>query len=372
MSCSNCQNSGCQDCNRNCGATPCDTVCPEADANCESLPSALENFVAHFFGEVQKTTVNGEVVWTLPCNLGTGLPNNPRGDGEGLACYFLRLFQDGIVGLTGPEGDTGAQGADGAHAYTVTTTAFNAPTPGNPAVQFNIIPSPVVSTGQTIFIPRIGWFTVTDVFQGETVFATLLELVPSPDAVSNPGALVLPTGPRGLTITGPQGPKGDKGDKGDQGEKGDTGATGPTGATGAAGTAATSANQEHLGGTTDYALTNAYAKVDFGTTDLEVTLPTAGTYLVIANIIGFNNSGAQREWDFKLFNSTTTLDVPNSEVPTIVSDAGATIPVQRIITSIVTTNTDNNVIQVYAQTGTATATQKIYYTWSKLIYVKLA
>lgn len=371
MACSNCQNNQCQDCSRNCGGTPCDTECPEANANCESLPSTLENFINHFFGKVTKTTVNGEVVWTLPCNLGTGLPNNPRGDNEGLACYFIRLFADGIIGLTGPVGDTGPQGADGNHAYTVMTTSFTTPSEAAPSVQFNIIPSPVVSQGQTVFIPRIGWFEITSVFQGETVFATLLELVPSPLAAANAGTLVLPVGPRGLTITGPQGAQGLIGLTGPQGAIGNTGATGAVGATGPAGAIATNANQEHLGGTTDYTMTNAYAKVDFGTADLEVTLPTAGTYLVHVIISGFNNSGAAREWDFKLFNSTTAADVLNSEQPRYVTVSG-TVPLQNVLSSIVTTNTDTNLIQVYAQTGDATATQKLYYTWSKMIYIKLS
>lgn len=373
MSCNHCTDGNCADCQRNNGSLPCCTpcnTCPPASADCESLPSQIENFSNQFFGEVQKTVVNGKVVWTLPCNLNVGLPGNPRGDQEGLACYFLRLFSDGIVGLTGPKGDTGAQGANGNHAYTVTTTAFTAPTVGNPNIQFNIIPSPVVSIGQTIFIPGQGWFLINNIFQGQTVFASLVEAIPTPTATSPPGVLVLPVGPRGLSITGPTGPQGVKGDKGDIGAKGDTGGTGATGATGAAGSTATNSNAEVLGGGTDYTMTNAYAQVDFGAADLEVTLPTAGTYLVVVNISGFNNSGATREWDFKLFNATTSADVPNSEVPRAV--VVSTLPTQVVLHSIVQTLTPNNLIQVYAASSAGTATQTLYFTWSKIIYIKLA
>lgn len=378
MSCSTCN--GSPECERDCcaggrndgtvnGCTPCGT-CPPASADCESLPSQIQNFSNAFFGQVIKTVVNGEVAWTLPCNLNVGLPGNPRGDNEGLACYFLRLFANGIVGLTGPKGDTGAQGADGNHAYTVTTTAFNKPTIGTPNVQFNIIPSPVVSVGQTIYIPGQGWFLVNNIFQGQTVFASLVEAISTPTAVSTPGNLVLPTGPRGLSITGATGPQGAKGDKGDQGAKGDTGATGAAGPTGAAGTAATNINSEVVGGGTDYTMTAVYSKVDFGVSDIEVTLPTVGTYLIMVNISGINNSGATREWDFKLFNATTSADVPNSEVPRSV--VVSTLPTQITLFSIVTTASITNLIQVYAATNNAAVTQTLLFTWSKIAFVKLA
>lgn len=369
MACANCQNGLCCDCDSNCGTiTPC-TACPESSADCETLPSALDNFVNHFFGAVTKTLVNGKVVWTLPCNLNTGLQNNPRGTEEGLACYFLRLFSEGIVGLTGPPGDTGDPGANGFNAYTVTTSAFNTPNIVDPNVQFNIIPSPVVSVGQTIFIPGAGWFLVTEIFQGQTVFATLVELIPLPQFTIGPGTLVLPVGARGVSIKGDTGATGSKGDQGDTGVTGATGAVGATGVTGPAGAVATNTNSEVLGGTTDYTLTASYAKVDFGTNDLEVTLPTAGTYLIIVNISGLNNSSATREWDFKLFNATTVADVPNSAVPRSV--VTSTLPAQIVLFSILTTNTVNNNVQVYAQSSAATATQALYFEFSKIIYVKL-
>src|SRR5437867_1500787 len=93
---------GCGDCNQtfpsqSCN-NPCNT-CPPSTPECETLPSVLENFISQFFGRVIKSTLNGKVVWSLPCNLDIGLPENPRVDGEGLACYFLRLFDTGIKGL---------------------------------------------------------------------------------------------------------------------------------------------------------------------------------------------------------------------------------------------------------------------------------
>lgn len=367
MSCNRCTDGSCSSC---CGATPC-CACPEADANCESLPSQIENFSNQFFGAVTKSVVNGKVVWTLPCSLDVGLPNNPRGSQEGLACFFLRLFEEGIVGLQGPSGDTGQAGANGFNAYTITTSGFLTPTEANPNVQFTIIPSPVVSAGQTIFIPGAGWFTVTEVFQSETVFATLIDPVENQSVSVSPGTLVLPTGPRGVSITGATGATGAPGQTGAQGQTGAAGPTGPTGATGPAGAAATSANAEVVGGTTDYTMTASYARVDFGTNDLEATLAVAGVYLVVALLTGENNSGVNRDWSFKFFNATTAADVANSETFLTADNEGGGFN-QVTIMSIITTTTASNIIQVYAASSSATAPQFLYYANSKLVYVKLA
>src|SRR6185503_8391922 len=115
------------------------------------------NFTRQFFGSIERVVIDGEIRWALPGDLNAGLPGNPRLDGEGLATYFLRLFNEGIVGLVGPVGDPGATGAAGHNAYAVTTSSFNTPTPGAPDSQFTIIPTPVVSIGQTVFIPGAGW-----------------------------------------------------------------------------------------------------------------------------------------------------------------------------------------------------------------------
>src|ERR1017187_5408533 len=72
-------------CNNPCGHGP------HNSARCESLPSQIENFTDQFFGTVVKTEINGVVTLSLRCQLDVGLPGNPRGVDEGLACYFLRL-----------------------------------------------------------------------------------------------------------------------------------------------------------------------------------------------------------------------------------------------------------------------------------------
>lgn len=374
MSCSSC-NGDC-DCNQSIDATngcaPCGQ-CPTNSADCETLPSALQNFIDAFFGAVTKTEINGEVVWTLPCSLDVGLINNPRGANEGLACYFLRLFQDGLVGLTGPKGDTGDQGADGRNAYTITTQSFVTPTVGAPNAQFNVIPNPILGVGLEIFIEGCGWLEITGIFQDQTIFATLITPVPVQTATIPAGEVVLPTGPKGAGLTGATGPTGPKGDQGLQGVKGDTGASGATGPTGPSGATATNSNSVvSVTGGTDYTMTASYAKLDFGAVDLEITLPVAGEYLVLISLEMLNNSGAHRQWSFKMFNFTTSLDVPESETQHAILDvAGSTIE-QRTIWCRVVTTTDNNVIQVYTKSSSATATQTIYQLNSRICYIRLS
>lgn len=91
---------------------------PKCDPANEPTASALANFIKEFFGAVTKTCVNNQVVWLLPCDLETGMPGFPRIQGEGLACYILRLAQtggfDGTPGAIGPPGPSGTDGTNGA------------------------------------------------------------------------------------------------------------------------------------------------------------------------------------------------------------------------------------------------------------------
>lgn len=363
--CGNCHQTGS---NCHCNSNPC-CVCPTNSAACETLPSALQNFIDSFYGSVVKTEVGGVVTWSLPCNLDIGLPSNPRLDGEGLACFFLRLFNEGIHGLVGPPGNTGPSGTNGRNAYTVITSAFAHPTLAAPNVSFTFVPSPVISEGQTVFIPGSGWYLIDSIFNGEVAFSHLVEEIPFPVAIVGPGTLLLPVGPRGRSVTGPQGATGAKGDPGTPGATGATGAPGPTGATGPAGTPVTNSNATDTGGATDYTMTAVYAKVDFGADDMVAILPTVGTYLVFTDIVMLNNSGAARSWNLKLFDFTNTLDVPLSETIRLMAD-GAGIG-GMFLQAIVTTVIPNTEIQLYAMTSSGTATQTIFFSGSRMSYIKL-
>src|ERR1044071_3244150 len=169
MACLDCGNDSCT-CNKNpnpidgCSRSflSCNNPCQASEQNtvdCESLPSRLENFSRNFFGEVFKTEINGKVQWSLPCGLDVGLPNNPRGVDEGLACYFLRLFQDGIVGLTGPQGIPGSPGQAGHNAYTVTLQGFSPPPVGQ-TVTVQTLFNPVMLPQEYVFIDTAGWYQI--------------------------------------------------------------------------------------------------------------------------------------------------------------------------------------------------------------------
>jgi len=276
---------------------PCRTTLLNT-ATCESLPSQIENFTKQFFGTVVKTEVNGVVSWSLPCNLETGLPNNPRTAGEGLGCYFLRLFDEGIVGLTGPAGSPGAAGAAGRNAYTVTLAAFAQPLSGAPNTQVLTSYNPAIVAGLNVFIDTSGWYVVTLNDPSGMLFLTLLQALPGAPATIAAGKLVVPSGFQGASITGPQGPQGS------------------TGAQGPAGNTFTSTNGYYFAPIgTDYNLQVVYAAVDFVNSSSQVLLPVVGKYKITAviDIRGLAGVTAPEIASFKLRDTTNNADAGGSE-----------------------------------------------------------
>ena len=106
-------------CNCN-SSTYSSTCCPEIpypSVSSESVPSLIDNLVYALYGTINKTIVNGRVVWDIPCdpNNTVEIFNQPRLTDEGLMCYFIRLANDGAFsGATGIQGPTGATGPIGA------------------------------------------------------------------------------------------------------------------------------------------------------------------------------------------------------------------------------------------------------------------
>lgn len=218
MSCCNCGNTSTVS-----GCCPQCAECAAPSAANESLESSLDNFIKSFYGTVGKTLVNGQVEWTLPCNLDTGLVGNPRVADEGLACYFLRLFNDGIYGLAGEPGPAGETGAAGESGFTTVATAFSAPSV-NSDFSFYVVSDVILSAGMILYVARLGWVRVVSL-AGTLVYGNYISASASPLAVIPAGASVTvagPTGAVGLSIPGPAGP---------------TGPTGPAGAAGAPGIA---------------------------------------------------------------------------------------------------------------------------------------
>jgi hypothetical protein len=315
-----------------CG-NPC-TRGPHNSAKCESLPSQIQNFTTQFFGEVVKTEVNGVVTWSLPCGLDVGLPANPRGIGEGLACYFLRLFNDGIVGLKGDKGATGAAGANGNNAYTVTLQPFTQPSSVSPFITLLTAFNPAISlVNSYVFIDTSGWYQITNSDGNGTLTLLLVQAIGGAPSSIAAGKLVVQTGPPGAGI------KGDKGAQGDIGPQGPPGAN-PTSDNGQ------SANTAGM----DYSLPASYGEVDFSSYKPNFLAPHAGTYLVTVMAEVFANPGVNvgDKLNLKLVNKNTATDIAGSIIGyggNFVS--GMVGPLT--ITALVSTSSDNQTISLYGQ-----------------------
>jgi hypothetical protein len=279
----------------------CENPCHRTVTNtpeCESLPSQISNFTTQFFGVVVKTEINGQVVWSLPCSLDVGLPANPRGSGEGLACYFLRLFMDGIIGLTGPKGAPGNPGTNGNNAYTVTLHGFTQPTTGAPNIQVSTAFNPAILTNSYVFIGSSGYYLVTNADNSGTLFLQLVQAVPGASGTITAGKIVNLSGPPGPAITGPVGPQGVQGIQGPPGE------------------VVTLTNGYYFSTTgSNFDLPAVYAAVNFTTSSPAVLLPAVGTYLMTAvvTVAGLGGVTTADAAIVKLRNTSSGIDVPGSE-----------------------------------------------------------
>lgn len=329
---------------RSCGShhhNSCENPCRITSHNtpaCESLPSQIQNFSNQFFGTVVKTEVDGQVVWSLPCNLDVGLENNPRSVDEGLACYFLRLFEDGITGRTGPQGLPGVNGTNGNNAYTVTLVQFTQPSAGNPNIQVRTAYNPGILQDSYVFVQGSGWYTVTATDTDGNLFLQLIQAVSSvsPGNTVTAGKLVVVSGPQGL-----QGPAG-------------ASVQGPPGAQGPPGSTVTLENDFYFATAgTDHQLQATYGAVNFVNSAPELLLESAGKHLVtvVATVAGEAGVAPPDAAILKLVNTSTVTDVPGSEqnITNIDEDQFSQI----IINAIVTTSGANQTVALYGRASGA-------------------
>lgn len=327
----------CGSCSDNNHHHRCEDPCHVGHHNtpaCESLPSQIQNFTTQFFGTVVKSEVNGQVVWTLPCSLDIGLPNNPRSAEESLACYFIRLFGDGILGLTGPKGEPGAAGTSGNNAYTVSLAGFTQPS-GNPNVQVTVEFNPAILTGSYVFVGASGWYLVSAISttgSTSTLFLQLIQSVPGASGFISAGKLVIVTGPPGAAITGPEGKQGPKGD------------------TGPAGEIVTQTNGYYFSTTgTDFPLPVSYTAVTFVTSNPAFLLPAIGTYKITAvvSVAGLGGVATSDAALFKLRNTTSGSDIAGSEkyISNLVPNQFS----QVILDAIVTTTSLNTSLELWGR-----------------------
>lgn len=210
-------------CSSNSHSNSCCQEVPYPSISAESVPSLIGNLIYALYGTINKTIINGRVVWDIPCdpNNTTEVEQIPREEGEGLLCYLLRLFAQSLdsygqfmrwgfsnVGQT----DfilTGAWQPD-RNAYIVYVDG--------------IVQDPISYTISTT-IPRTLIRSV-GLTLGQTL--TVVELSSKQGATGATGPSGGPTGATGATgNTGATGPSG--GPTGATGLTGNTGATGPQG-----------------------------------------------------------------------------------------------------------------------------------------------
>jgi hypothetical protein len=239
---------------------------------CESLPSKLANFTEQFFGTVVKSDVAGGVTWTLPCGLETGLPANPRGYGEGVACYFLRVFYDSIRALKGPTGDAGADGAAGGNAISFVTTGFSQPAVGG-TVAILVQPTPALLVGCYLFIQESGWYQVVSV-AGDSLVVTLLVSAPGAGVLVAAGAVIVPVSPTGTPITGLPGLSGAAGARGVQGPDGVKGTDANKGVNGMITGVGLADMQAHISGAQPI-------PVVFSGVTMDIPIPAGGNFYIV-------------------------------------------------------------------------------------------
>lgn len=278
---------------------------------CESIISQIFNFSQQFFGPVTKVDDGtNHVIWQLPCDLDVGIPTNPRGAGEGLACYFVRLFQESLIVNQGPPGLPGENGANGLNAYAVTLAPFTQPTLLNPATQVLTSNNPAIIPEMFVYIDGSGLYKVEGNNGSGTLFLTLLVPADNPPITVPLGKLVVPSGAPGAQ--GLRGLQGIQGVKGDTGSQGAPGATGPQGAPGAS--SAYFAASYAPASSNTYNITDTYARVFTGGDGPTLILPTQGTYFITCTIPLVYTVLTNRTVNIKLHNLDSGADVLWSDV----------------------------------------------------------
>jgi hypothetical protein len=363
-------------------SNPCSQTQPLNTAACETLSSQIENFTLDFFGEVFKTEVNGQVQWSLPGRLDVGLPLNPRGATEPLGCYLLRLFETGVVGAQGAQGRPGLPGCNGSTPYVqVVKNGFFQPAIG---VTFaaTVSLNPSILPGMDVFIDGSGWYEIVTSDGKGNITLVLRKAVVNPQPYVAVGTVLLPSGKIG--DVGATGVPGIKGATGNKGQTGDPGATGPTGDPGSPSNAslplvaATIAqyttnspgiqhNDGYMGGITPAGFINVTLYP--GPVALAVTLPTPGTYLLLARCgngttpisagpgltVPLGHTGSNQ---FQFKNVSTNTVVPQS----LATSTSAITMVMMV--AFVSTLTANNLIQVQAKGVVGDGVVSCHYFWA--------
>lgn len=227
-------------CNNNNHNSPCCPEIPYPQISAESVPSLISNLIYALYGVINKSVVNGRVVWDIPCD-----PNNtaeveqiPREEGEGLLCYLLRLFANSLDSY----GQFLRWGFNTVGATQFNLTGAFQPDRNAYIVYVNGVVQDPISYTISSTLPRVLTRSVA-LTAGQ--FLTVVELSSKKGETGATGFQgstgftgATGTGATGLIgLTGATGPSGGPiGATGQRGSTGFTGATGIQGATGLRGT----------------------------------------------------------------------------------------------------------------------------------------
>jgi hypothetical protein len=127
------------------------------------------------------------------------------------------------------------------------------------------------------------------------------------------------------------------------------------------------AASQSVGAGTDYPFTTSYAQVTFGSGGNTLTLPTAGTYLVTADVAIEAGATANAVFAAKLHNASTAADIVNSErqISNIPASKRGQVQLQNIVTV-----SGSAILHLYGRNLTD-ATGSIDSVETKLSYVRL-
>lgn len=255
-------------CNCN-SSTYSSTCCPEVPyptISSESVPSLIDNLVYALYGTINKTIVNGRVVWDIPCdpNNTTEVDSIPREEGEGLLCYLLRLFNESLAAGS-PFARWGFSG-NGTSSFTLTGATYSNRN-GYLVYIDGVVQDPIGFTVSGFPNPTLTLSEPVPV--GSYITIIQLQVYGATGATGpqgDPGGATGATGLTGATgIQGPPGPAvttgatGATGPIGATGLRGSTGSTGPIGATGVGGGGATGAGTDAIFFLNDKSVTASYS-----------------------------------------------------------------------------------------------------------------
>lgn len=301
---------------------------------------------------------------------------NPRGAGEPLGCYMLRMFQYGILGARGLPGIAGINGRNGNTPYVQVLFGFNQPAVGQ-VIGTKVQANPTILPGEDVFLEGSGWYEILNSDGLGNVTMTLRIPVVNPGPFVEPGTFLIPSGKIG--VQGVQGRQGIQGIKGQKGNQGIQGPIGPTGATGSTVTIPTiiatiptfAVNWPGPGSGSGYQggfTTSAFTPVSQlpGNVPCQVTLAKPGAYLFMANMgwgatplnVGPGQTGLQANPGinkFKLHNVTTNADIAQSLIEVYTTG---------MMVTVAETLTPNNIVQVYAEAVSGAGVISVFNLWA--------